>query len=611
MLSHSFHKVTGLIALALLVLVGKGIAALPTADALHPPGIQAGTTAQITLVGKADPWPSEIHCSNPHLTFKADPKKKGAYTVTAAKEAKPGPSLVRFYNKEGASTSAIFTIGTLPEIAETLDKKGNENNDSIDAAQAIEKLPVTINGRLVKADDVDIYRVNLKKGQNFIASVESYGLRAPLDPYLHLYDSDGTLIQLGNDNGTNLDPFMLHKVLRDGTYTVAIMAYIHPPGSDIRFTGKTSTVYRLSLTTGPWLSHILPLSVKKSGSTALKLFGHNLPGGKTHLPLNFVNPNADNDSVTIRHPSFPNQRILPITSSDPVLLTKNTKIKIPSASTGQLSKSGETDQFTLTAKKGQKLDIRVSSQRFGFPLDPVLIIKDAKGKELKRIDDGNVKTDRDSKVVWAAPSDGKYTLVISDLFRKGGPLYHYLLTVTEAQATFHATADKTSYVLDAGKTVDAKIKITRINGHKTPLNIEAIKLPPGVTIEPPKEIPNKNADITVKIKADETAAAANLPIQLFLKEKSDDSPLKKTVRFSFLPIIPGGPYLLNETNHIWLTVKAKPKPKPEEKPKAEEKSATKPKPESPKKPSPKSKVKPKPPVKLDSKKKETPKIEKK
>ena len=593
----------------LVCLTGRGLAALPTLDALHPPGIRVGSTAQIAVVGKADPWPLDVQCSNPHLTFKADPKKKGSYTVTAAKEAIPGPCLIRLYNKEGASKSAIFTIGTLPEIAETLDKKGNENNDSIDAAQAIEKLPVTINGRLIKADDVDIYSVNLKKGQTFIASVESYGLRAPLDPYLHLYDSEGTLIHLGNDNGTNLDPFMLHKVLHDGTYTIAIMAYIHPPGSDIRFTGKTSTVYRLTLTTGPWLSHALPLSVKKSGNTALKLFGHNLPGNKPHIPLNFANQNAKAESVVIRHPSFPNQLTLPLTTPPPTSLTKNVEIKIPAAATGQLSKPAETDQITITAKKGQKLDIRVSSQRYGFPLDPVLVIQDAKGKELKRVDDGNVKTDRDAKIVWTAPADGKYTLLISDLFRKGGPMYHYLLTVTEAQTSFSATADKTSYVLDAAKTLDVKIKITRLNGHKTPLKIEGKDLPPGITIVPPKDIPNKTADITVKIKAAETAAATNRAIQLVLKETEGDSPHSEVVHFSFLPIIPGGPYLLNQADGVWLSVKAKPKPKPEAKPKPKPTPPAKPV-VKPKKPEAKPKVIPKAPAKSAPKKKEKPKEKK-
>lgn len=604
MFRYSLHTAAYLAVLTLVAISGTGIAASPTLDALHPPGMRVGTAAQITAVGKLDPWPLEIRCSNPHLSFKADPKKKGSYTVTAAKEAQVGPCLVHLYNKEGSSGSAIFTLGTLPEIAEQLDKKGKESNNSNSTAQAIKKLPITLNGRLDKSEDVDIYRMTLKKGQTFIASAEAYGLKSPIDPYLHLYDPDGTLIKLGNDNGTNLDPLLIHKVLRDGSYTLAIMGYIHPPGSDIRFTGKANAVYRLTLTTGPWLSHALPLSVKESGNTALKLFGYNLPDNKAHLPLNFTNQNTHAETAVIRHPAFPNQLSLAVTSSAPTSLSKDSEIKIPAAATGQLSKSAETDRITITAKKGQKLDIRVSSRRFGFPLDPVLIIQDAKGKELKRVDDGNVKTDRDAKVVWAAPADGKYTLLISDLFRKGGPLYHYLLTVSEAQPTFSATADKTSYTVDSGKTADVKIKITRLNGHKVPLKIETKNLPPGITIVPPKEIPNKTADITIKIKAGETAAAANQTIRLVLKETSGDSPKSQTVQFSFLPIIPGGPYLLNQANGIWLTVKAKPKTKkPDAKAKAKKPAPKK----APKKPETKPKPKPKPVKKPDPKKKNTPK----
>ncbi|MCH9021744.1 MAG: hypothetical protein IID32_03165 [Planctomycetes bacterium] len=551
-----------MLTLILVTLAGKGIAAPPVLDALHPPGIRIGTTVQITAEGKAEPWPANIHCSNPDITFKPDPKKKGSFSVTAAKKAKPGPCLVRVHTRDGASKPMIFIVGTLPETTETLDKKGNENNDSNTTAQKIHALPVTINGRLIKTDDVDIYRLTLKKGQTLIATLEGYGLRAPMDPYLHLYDPDGALIILGNDNGINLDPMLVHKVTRNGDYTVAVMAYSHPPGSDIRFTGKKNTVYRLTLTTGPWLSYAIPLTVKTTGITPLKLFGYNLPDHKPHIPLDFTNPDANAENVIIRHPSFPNQLILPLTSSHPSVLSKDTEIKIPAAATGQLSQPAETDRIIFTAKKGQKFDIRVSSRSFGFPLDPVLVIQNAKGKQLKRVDDGNVKTDRDAKIVWSAPEDGKFTLLISDLFHKGGPLWFYLLTVSEAKQGFSATTDKSTYTVEGGKTVDVKIKITRLNGHKAPLKIEVGKLPPGVTIIPPKEIPDKNADITVKIKADDTAPAANLGIHFTLKETTGGTPVSQLANFSFLPKIPGGPYLLNDTTNIWLTVKTKPKPKP-------------------------------------------------
>ncbi len=584
--------ITILVCLLIFGCLASGLkAAAPTLDAFYPPGIRIGTTTEVTAVGKTDPWPAQVFCSNPHVTFKADPKKKGHYSVTASKEVKTGPCFVRLHNKDGASKPMLFMMGKLPEIPETLDKKGNEDNDSNATAQAVKSLPLTINGRLIKSEDIDIYRVTLKKGQTLIANLDAYGLRAPMDPYLHLYDPDGTLIILGNDNGTNIDPLMIHKVLRDGEYTIAVMAYIHPPGSDIRFTGKTSAVYRLTLTTGPWLSYALPLAVKKAGNTSLKLFGHNLPGGKAHIPLTFSHANPEAENAIIRHPSFPNSLTLPTTPAAPLTLGKNSEIKLPTSATGQLSKAGESDPITLLAKKGQQLDIRISSQRFGFPLDPVLVIQNDKDKELKRADDTGVKTDRDAKIIWKAPADGKYKLLVSDLFRKGGDLYHYLLSVTEAKPGFTATFDKSAYFLEAGKTVDMKIKLVRINGHKVPLQIEVKNLPPGVSIIPPKDIPNKNTDITVKIKSEASAPDANLALRFTLKEKTGDAPINQTVHFSFLPTIPGGPYLLNELDHAWLTVKGKAKTKAKAKPAAKPK-ATKPVPKKAK-PAPKPKASPK------------------
>lgn len=563
-----------LAALILTLFPGLSKAAPPTLDALYPAGLRVGTTAQVIAVGKAEPWPLDLHCSNPKVSFKADPKKKGIFTATATAEAEPGPCIVRLSNSEGASEPMIFVVGTLPESTEALDNKGNENNNSSTTAQQLEALPLTINGRLTKSEDVDTYQMALKKGQTLVANLDAYGMRSPMDPYLHLYNPAGTQISLGNDNGTNLDPFFTYKILQDGDYTIAVMAYAHPPGSDVRFTGKSSAVYRLTLTTGPWLSHALPLAVKKMGTTALKLFGYNLPDQKPHLPLDFTNSNPTIDRAIIRHPSFPNHLELPLTSASPTLLAKQTEISVPAAVSGQLAKPGETDQLTFAAKKGQPLDIRVASRHFGFPLDPVLAVRNAEGKELKRVDDGNVKTDRDAQLVWSAPEDGNYTLAISDLFRKGGPQWFYLLTVDEATPSFTATVEKSAYKVEAGKTLDVKIKINRLNGHKTPLTIEPRNLPTGISIEPPK-IPEKTADITVKIKAGETAADATLPIQFALTETAGEAPASHLASYSFLPTIPGGPYLLNETADIWLAVKGKAKPKPAPNKEPEKKEAAK------------------------------------
>ena len=576
-------------------------AAAPTLDAFYPAGIQVGKTLQVDAVGKTDPWPSQVYCSNPHVVFKADAKKKGSYSVTASKEAKTGPCFVRLHNKDGSSKAMIFMVGNLSESMEAVDKKGNENNDSNTTAQAVKILPTTLNGRLIKSEDIDIYRVSLKKGQTLIANLDAYGLRMSMDPYLHLYDPDGTLLILGNDNGFNIDPRMIHKVQRDGDYTIAVMAYAHPPGSDIRFTGKKSAVYRLTLTTGPWLSYTLPLAVKNTGNTALKLFGHNLPGGKDHLPFTFTNSDTKANNAVIRPLNFPNTLSIPITHSTPSLLVKGSEIQAPAAATGQLDKAGEIDSIKLLGKKGQKLDIRVSSQSFGFPLDPVLILQNDKNKELKRADDTSVKTNRDAKIIWTVPADGTYNLLISDLFRKGGKLYHYLLNVTEAAPSFTATFDKSSYFVEAGKSVDVKIKIVRINGHKTPLILEAKNLPTGVSIIPPKDIPNKNTDITVKIKAEANAANANLALLFNLKEKTGKTPIKQSVSFTFRPTIPGGPYLLNEFDSIWLTVKGKAKPKVKTPaPKKTKAKAPAPK-KAPAKPAPKPKTVAKPKAKTPAK----------
>jgi hypothetical protein len=84
-------------------------AAPPTLDHLYPAGGQQGTTVTVNVVGKTDPWPVQVWTDTPGLAFKPD-KDKGKFQVEVAKDAAPGPRLVRLYNDEGASTLRFFVV---------------------------------------------------------------------------------------------------------------------------------------------------------------------------------------------------------------------------------------------------------------------------------------------------------------------------------------------------------------------------------------------------------------------------------------------------------------------------------------------------------------------
>ena len=91
---------------------------------------------------------------------------------------------------------------------------------------------------------------------------------------------------------------------------------------------------------------------------------------------------------------------------------------------GTLAKDNETDTVKFTAKKGDRILFKVGAHYLGSNLDPVFIVENAEGKELKRVDDTKPTVDSagdmtksdatsdatsDAKPADAKPADAKPT----------------------------------------------------------------------------------------------------------------------------------------------------------------------------------------------------------
>jgi hypothetical protein len=77
-------------------------------------------------------------------------------------------------------------LGTLKELAE------RESNDTTARAQPL-RAPVTVNGRVHgrSGADVDVYRVEMKKGQTLVAEIEAQRLGSALDSVIDVLDAKG------------------------------------------------------------------------------------------------------------------------------------------------------------------------------------------------------------------------------------------------------------------------------------------------------------------------------------------------------------------------------------------------------------------------------------
>lgn len=434
------------------VLLAGALAAPPVADALIPAGGQVGSEIPLlTVIGKVEPWPCPVWCSNPAVTFSPG-AKPGEYQVVIAKNAAIGPCLVRFHNAEGVTEPKIFLVEKVRELIE--DEK--VDNGSAQKAVPVGALPVTINARLDKSGDFDAWKVTLKKGQTLHGRLDGYGLRSAIDPYLHVYDlANGARVLLASDGPRNLDPWLTFTAPHDGDYAVGVTSAGFPASTTVEYFGAAKAVYRLALATNA--TDLGPV------------------------------PGADS---------------LPAASA-----------KAPFNGFGTLAKPGETDRIVFSATKGQNLRIKADAVGQGFPTDPVLVVEKADGTLIREIDDD--RTTRDAVFPLKVAADGEYAVKITDRFHRGGPEIRYWLEIDESTPDFSVAADAGSYMAKAGDTAVVKLKVTRLDGHAAALVATVAGLPAGVSAAPAKIAEKAaDGTVELKIDANAAAFSGPISIEV-------------------------------------------------------------------------------------------------
>lgn len=226
-------------ALMFVIMVRSGAIEL---EAIHPIGAARGTTNKFTTVVKPDnAWPAKFWSDPPGLKFVAE-TNKNRVAIEIAKDAAPGPRLVRAYDTNGVSEFAFFVVGDGNEVEEV------EPNDLFSKAQASANLPVTISGRLNKRDDVDSFEVRLPAGGWLDASVESFVYMSKMDAVLRLVTTNGLQLAWNHDFAT-FDPRLQYRATDEQRVVVQVFGFVYPANNEIRLTGGEQCFYRLNLST--------------------------------------------------------------------------------------------------------------------------------------------------------------------------------------------------------------------------------------------------------------------------------------------------------------------------------------------------------------------------
>lgn len=459
--------------LCALLLTAPALApAAPGFESISPAGGKAGTTFEAKVAGKGlDKGAPQGWCSNSGVKIIPAPGAKagsGLWKIEIAKDAAPGPCLVRFHSDEGATPPRIFEVGRLEEVMET------EPNDafkevSAAAASATSQLSqphmnTTLNGVLAKEGDVDTFALRVQKGRAFTLQLHGYGLGSSMDPAMRLLDARG--VELAGSHDThNLDPLIRHVPIADGVLYAQLFAFVHPPQADIAFKGTANHVYRL---------HVTDSKESSSSST----------------PSAAVAPSA-----SPQHPPF----------------TLSGSIAAPAAEA----------THSITVKKGDDLRITVRSKAIRSPLEATLRIDSADGKILAQNDDaesinsGNSATALDPALRWKAPADGSYKLIVGDRFQNGSAEHRYELSVVPWKPSVTAVLDAHAYRVEPGKIAGIKVTVKFDGTYPEKLRAHVGGLPPGV-ISGDVDVPAKGGEVNLPLKAAADAAPAQVPLTIAL-----------------------------------------------------------------------------------------------
>ncbi len=487
----------------------------PTLTRLFPAGGQRGQTVEVSVKGKLGEGTVDFWTSRPGLDWQTtDAADK--FLVAIEADATPGVVFVRAVNNQGASDLLPFVIGHLPEQNEL------EPNDELTAANPIESTPVIINGVLQAAGDVDHFKVSLQQGQTLVASLAAEtDLASPVDASLRIVSPAGHFLAQNLDH-RGLDPQLVWTAPETGDFLVQVFGFPAAPNSTIGLAGGENFLYRLTLTTGPFLEGVLPLAISAKQPTSLQLLGWNIPAeiSKVTLPPSHAEGSVTGSSVSFFRPGVAGLHKLPLMDLPLVVRqpspttesTNSMSIELPVLIAGNLSAENQRDIYEFDATKGAVWEFKLESRQLGYPLDAVLEIVDmASGKQLLRVDDTARQPDPRGK--WTVPADGRYQVILADVNGVANTYALYRLTISPPSVDFRLQTAANRYVGKVGEALEIAVQIERIGGYAEAIEFVIEDLPAGLTMEAATSAPEGETAKEVKLRLTATQPL-NQPLRI-------------------------------------------------------------------------------------------------
>ena len=532
------------ILLIVLAMVAAGETPLPevapVVSSLMPAGAQRGASVEVRIRGRNLGEATELRFARQDI--QGEILSSEFYEIRA--RVKVGESVplgihdYRLRTPQGSHVG-VFHVGSLPQQVEV------EPNDDLGKAQVI-SIPSLTDG-FMEAEEYDFFRFHAQAGQTLILDLVAARTASSLDATLVILDHRGNELDYSDDYYIFKDPHLTFTVKQEGEYFVRVMAPRAVP-----FRPPTSGSYRLVIGEVPLMRKVLPVGARRGRTAEFELHGVNLAGvSKIVLGDSLVVGEvleASHDQLRFRMSvpaeltpgryflhahagSIESPLPLPIMISDvPEQLSSSARsrthpqhVGLPIAMNGILEHRKAADFFSFDVAAGQRVALRVDSMQLGFLLDPALFIYDLEGRQLAYQDEPAPNNSKempnlDPYLVHEFEKAGRYVVMIRDSAVRGHPDYVYRLLIEPVEPDFTLHALTPSPTLFRGQTNDLLVRVKRLGGWDTPVEVWVDNPPPGVEAEKgiaePENTPYKgtcaedmwtdgtNVELRLKVAAD-------------------------------------------------------------------------------------------------------------
>ncbi len=422
--------------------------------------------------------------------------------IVLAADAALGERELRLVTPNGLTNPLMFCIGQLPEVSRPLAQvagglpgaqAGRGRGQALPAPEPPMEitLPVLVNGQITPGG-VDRYRFQATKGQHIVVAAKARELLPYISDAvpgwfqatLGLADSKGKEVRYADHFLFHPDPVLYYEIPEDGAYVLDI--------HDSVYRGREDFVYRIEVGELPFVTGIFPLGVRSGSRTTVELKGWNLPSPKLTedakgKPAGVYPVAARNGRLFSNHVPFSVDTLPEVLEKEPNNRKENAqRIALPVMVNGRIDQPGDWDVYRFEGRAGDEIVAEVYARRLNSPLDSLLRLTDAAGRELAVNDDAEDKGaallthQADSRLTFKLPSKGVYYLFLGDTQGKGGADYAYRLRISRPQPDYELRVVPSGINARAGATVPVTVYALRRDGFAGDIALKLKDAPEGL-----------------------------------------------------------------------------------------------------------------------------------